>query len=188
METSTDWTGAAANIQNSVHLGTWTNWSRGRVMGATLTLERKEGNLLIAFTAVFVGLVTGRVWRIACYVFHWCYSTPEPQDTLHHQRQALLRNSGSAASAVWAFANLTLAWQNIASRCLRRPLPALLTAVACVIAFAVAGGFSSQISSSLKNEVLLNGTSCGRILNAVSIEAVNAINAYKSIKITNAAN
>lgn len=35
-------------------------------MGATLTLDRVEGNLLIAFTAVFVGIVTERFWRIAC--------------------------------------------------------------------------------------------------------------------------
>jgi hypothetical protein len=35
-------------------------------MGATLTLDRRDGNLLIAFTAVFVGIVTERFWRIAC--------------------------------------------------------------------------------------------------------------------------
>lgn len=35
-------------------------------MGATLTLDRRDGNLLIAFTAVFVGMVTERFWRIAC--------------------------------------------------------------------------------------------------------------------------
>lgn len=157
-------------------------------MGATLTLERNDGNLLIAFTAVFVGLVTGRVWRIACYIFHWCYSTPKPQDTLHHQRQALLRNSGSAASAVWAFANLTLAWQNIAPRSLLRALPALLTAASCVIGFAVVGGFSSQISSALKNEVLLNGTNCGVILDPIGFEGLKIMNPYKSSKMAIAAN
>lgn len=35
-------------------------------MGATLTLDRRDGNLLIAFTAVFVGMATERFWRIAC--------------------------------------------------------------------------------------------------------------------------
>lgn len=35
-------------------------------MGATLTLDRVEGNLLIAFTAVFVSVVAERFWRIAC--------------------------------------------------------------------------------------------------------------------------
>lgn len=43
-------------------------------MGATLTLDRRDGNLLIAFTAVFVGIVTERLWRVACmsvvYLFY----------------------------------------------------------------------------------------------------------------------
>jgi hypothetical protein len=60
------WANAASTSENDIHLGTWINWSRGRVMGATLTLNRAEGNLLIAFTAVFVGIVTERFWRIAC--------------------------------------------------------------------------------------------------------------------------
>lgn len=39
-------------------------------------------------------------------------------------------------------------------------LPALLTAVFCLGAFTVAGGFSSSISSGISDEVLLNGTNC----------------------------
>lgn len=66
MTNQTAWTDAASTVEYSVHLGTWINWSRGRVMGATLTLDRRDGNLLIAFTAVFVGIVTERLWRIAC--------------------------------------------------------------------------------------------------------------------------
>jgi hypothetical protein len=37
-----------------VYLGVWTNWSRGQVMGSTLTLDRRNGSLLIAFLAFFV--------------------------------------------------------------------------------------------------------------------------------------
>lgn len=36
--------------QYPVHLGIWTNWSRGGVMGSTLTLTQPDANLLIAFT------------------------------------------------------------------------------------------------------------------------------------------
>lgn len=35
-------------------------------MGATLTLNVMEGMLLIAYTAVIIGVATGRLWRIAC--------------------------------------------------------------------------------------------------------------------------
>jgi hypothetical protein len=41
-----------------VYLGTWINWSRGPVFGATLTLTRNDANLLIAFVAFFVAAGT----------------------------------------------------------------------------------------------------------------------------------
>lgn len=43
--------------QYPVHIGIWTNWSRGEILGLTLTLKRREGNLLLAFTAIFVAFV-----------------------------------------------------------------------------------------------------------------------------------
>lgn len=164
MKTLTDWSGAASTVQNSVYLGIWTNWSKGAMMGATLTLDRAQGNLLIAFTAVFVGIVTDCLWRIACLTFYRHYSTPEPRDTLHHQRQAILRNSSSAASAMWTFLQLVWAWQNITRHNFVRGLPAFLTAASCVVCFAIVGGYSSKISSALKNEVLLDGTQCGIVI------------------------
>lgn len=57
-------------------------------MGATLTLDRTFGNLLIAFTATFVGIVATATWRVSCLCFHRIYSSSDPRDTLHHQRQA----------------------------------------------------------------------------------------------------
>lgn len=43
--------------QPTVYLGLWTNWSRGSVLGETLTISRKDGDLLIALTVFFVTLV-----------------------------------------------------------------------------------------------------------------------------------
>lgn len=87
-------------LQFKVHLGVWTDWSRGRVLGSTLTLTRTQANLLIAFTASFVVFVGSRFWRIACLVLHQSYSSAQPRDALHHQRQAVLRNSGSSDSGI----------------------------------------------------------------------------------------
>lgn len=77
----------ADKVQYNVYLGAWTNWSRGRILGATLTLESRYGLLLLSFTAAFVGLVASRFWRIMTLMLHRIYSTPEPRDALHHQRQ-----------------------------------------------------------------------------------------------------
>lgn len=188
MATLTDWSKASSTVQNSVHLGTWTNWSRGKVMGATLTLGRSDGSLLIAFTAIFIGIVTGRLWRLACYIFHRCYSTSQPRDALHHQRQAILRNSSSAASSLYTFLHLIWAWRNITRHPFLRVLPILVTAVLCIIGFTVVGGFSSQISSALKNEVLLNGTNCAIVVDPFTAESMNIMNPYSSTIVANAAN
>lgn len=71
MANSTLWEGAGSTTQYPVYLGTWTNWSRGRVMGATLTTTRQYGNLFIAFTAFFVGFVASRFWKMAWLVIQF---------------------------------------------------------------------------------------------------------------------
>lgn len=43
-----------------VHLGFWTNWSHGQIQGATVTLTRRNGGFLIAFLAIFIGMVGKR--------------------------------------------------------------------------------------------------------------------------------
>ncbi|KAL9114279.1 MAG: hypothetical protein Q9227_001701 [Pyrenula ochraceoflavens] len=42
----------------SIYLGLWTNWSHGTVRGATITLTKRDGGLLIAFLALFISTVT----------------------------------------------------------------------------------------------------------------------------------
>jgi hypothetical protein len=140
-----------------VYLGVWTNWSRGQVFGLTLTLKRQEANLLIAFTAFFIALVSTRFWRIVCFAFHRHYATPSPQNTVYHQRQAILRNSSAAESGMLLL--LQLIWANG-----RNGLGVLLSVVVaafCVAAFAVAGGLSSQISTAVGTEVLIHSANCG---------------------------
>jgi hypothetical protein len=43
-----------STVEYPVYLGVWTNWSRGPVFGSTLTLDRTNASLLIAFVAFFV--------------------------------------------------------------------------------------------------------------------------------------
>lgn len=87
-------------IQYQIHLGIWTDWTRGPILGQTLTLSRNNANLLIAFTASFVVFVGSRIWAIACLSLHRAYSTAKQRDALHHQRQVVLRNSSSSDSGL----------------------------------------------------------------------------------------
>lgn len=131
-------------------------------MGATLTLTRSDANLLIAFTAVFVGFVAARFWRLVCLIVHRCYSTAEPKDIIHHQRQVILRNAASAESGLWKLVELWWAWRKLTPW--RRPFSVLLNvafSLLCSVAFIVASGFSSRISSGVGDEVLIDGANCG---------------------------
>lgn len=129
-------------------------------MGATLTLTREHGNYLIAFTALFVPFVASRFWRSFAILFHQLYSTPDPRDTIHHQRQIVLRNSTSPESGLMSFARLIWAWRGAAPWPWPwlRIVPLAIFAFFSIGAFSVAGVFSSQISTA--GEVLLKGDGC----------------------------
>lgn len=131
-------------------------------MGATLTLSRSDADLLIAFTAVFVGFVAARFWRFTCLALHRYYSAGKPRDAIHHQRQVILRNAASAESGLWKFLELWWTWRKLSTR--RRPfsvLPNVTFALLCSVAFITASGFSSRISSGVGDEVLVDGANCG---------------------------
>ena len=82
-------------------LGTWMNWTKGPILGATITIDLRDGALLISFLALFVRLVGSHAWSIFCYMFHQWQSSKGERDALHHQQQTLLRNSGSVTSTLW---------------------------------------------------------------------------------------
>lgn len=142
-----------------IYLGAWINWSRGPILGSTLTLKRSDGDLVIAFTAFFLTFVATRFWRLLCFMFHRLYSTSEPEDALYHQRQAILRNAATAEEAFRLF--VMLVWTSRQSRRWFRLALMLLATAFCIVTFAVASGFSSRISDSNGGEVLLTGYNCG---------------------------
>lgn len=41
----------------SIYEGVWINWARGRVFGSTITLNRRDGGLIISFITLFITLV-----------------------------------------------------------------------------------------------------------------------------------
>lgn len=153
-----------------VYLGLWTNWSRGAVLGKTLTTTKGTGNLIIAFTAVFIGFVSSRFWRIASILLHRAYSTVTPQDAVHHQRQIILRNAGTPESGLLTALQVLWAWKRPRARPRRllSLLPLILLSGFCLASFSIAGGFSSNISTAVGDEVLLKGDHCGSVNSTIS--------------------
>lgn len=176
-------------MKYGVYLGVWTNWSRGQILGSTLTLSREDGNYLLSFTAFFIGLVSTRFWRIVCFILHNSFSTSKPRDAVYHQQQAILRNSSSVDSGLVTFLQLAWAWRRTTKRALVRLCSVIATAAFFAVAFTIAGGFSSSISTGISNDVLLDGSDCGLIIKRYSSnEDLNLLGPYTSREANSAAN
>jgi hypothetical protein len=100
---------------------------------------------------------------------HFSYSTDDPKDALHHQRQVLLRNASNPEAGLLSLLYLLWAWKKNASQPYRRLLLVFLGSVFCVVGFTLASGFSSSISTAIGSEVLLSGSNC-------AIQDVDALN------------
>lgn len=172
----------------NVYVGVWINWSRGRVLGATVTTTKEHGSLLIAFTAFFIAFVGSRFWRILCLVTHRSYSTQEMRDAIHHQCQIVLRNASSPESGLTAYIRLMLAWRKTALKNQARLIPLLLLSLLSLSAFAVAGGFSSAISTSVGDEVLLKPANCNLIPPSGNVDTDSAVRALYAERLNNAVN
>lgn len=173
---------------DQVYLGVWTDWSLGSVAGATLTIPREQGNLLIALTALFIPFVSSRFWRLCAIIFHQCHTTSGPQDTVHQQRQVVLRNATSPESGLASFIRLLWAWRGAGQQhSLLRVLPTALFALLSIGAFTAAGGFSSKIATT--GEVLLKGDNCttAYMLPTRNTTLVSLYGAYASTFSTNVA-
>ncbi|KAI9812584.1 MAG: hypothetical protein M1827_004573 [Pycnora praestabilis] len=143
-----------------VYTGTWINWTNGQTLGATLTLNARDAAFLIAALALFVRMVGSRLWSILKFVVHQSRSSRHPRDGLHHQQQAVLRNTSSSISTIWQLLKTCFFWRSHARKPFLRSLPLILPALLHLIAFVVAGIFSSRVATTT-GEVLIRGGQCG---------------------------
>ncbi|KAH8889599.1 hypothetical protein GQ53DRAFT_825039 [Thozetella sp. PMI_491] len=142
-----------------VYIGIWKNWSYGPIFGSTLTLTKQNGTLLIAFIAFFVTIVGSHMWHLASFCLHWYLSTQAPMDGLHHQRQAVLRNSASPSGGAYTLLQIAWAWRNTVRRPWLRFGPVILISLAIASGLALVSLFSSRIA--MGTEVLIASPRCG---------------------------
>lgn len=163
---------------SNTYLGLWINWSHGRVLGSTLTLSYRDGGLLTAFVALFVAIAGGALWRITAFIFHQICAGQNVQDGLHHQQQAILRNTSSPGAALWQFTHLGHFWWQSAQRPIWRSAQFSFLALLNLSVLAVASLFSSQLTRVTSNETLILSDNCGiwgikNISDSSSLQAFN---------------
>lgn len=151
-------------------------------------MTQEDGKYLIAFIAFFVAFVASRFWRICCFFLHRFHSTNHPSAAPYHQRQAILRNSSSPESGLAFLLRLYWAWRQSHSKQLLPLLFPALVAFIVLAGFSTAGVFSSQISSTVGNEVLLSsGARCGIMIGTSNVtDAMTVIRPYQSRVVDNA--
>ena len=136
------------------------NWTKGPLRGGTVTVSLRDAGILVAFFALFIRLVGSHLWSIFCYAIHQWRSRRGDRDALHHQQQALLRNSSSVTSTLWLWLKVTWAWRSKTTHPFWRSLLLIAAAILQIIAFGIIGIFNSRITV-LNNEVLLRSPYCG---------------------------
>lgn len=144
-----------------IYIGFWTNWSRGKILGATLTLDEQNSGLLTAFIATFVTIVGVQLWKVLSYLIHQFNSRSSAQDGLHHQKKIIFRNSPTPGSAAWTFLQQAWAWRGKAKSPLMRTLPWAMFGITYIVLFALLAVFSSQISAVPGTARLVIGEACG---------------------------
>ncbi len=145
----------------NVFKGLWVNWSRGTILGSTLTLSDRDGALLIAFLAIFVSAAGGALWRIISYTIHQSRAKLAYQDGLHHQQQVIFRNASTPGGASWQLLQLLFHWWDYAKYPVLRVVPLAALAFVNLVLFALAGVFSAEVTKAAGNEVLARSPKCG---------------------------
>jgi hypothetical protein len=153
------------NAMNNSHIytGPWIYWSRGKILGATITLSTIQAGFLLSGITFLVGLTGNAAWGISKYIFHQLSSSHDPKHAKFRQQQAILKNSGTATNSAWKFLTQTWAWRkHKKTRTWRLHTLGLLSAAVFIsIGFGVASIFCSRVLGSGIDYFLVQSPSCG---------------------------
>jgi hypothetical protein len=127
------------SLDDDIYLGFWINRSFGVVRGATLTLDRNRGGLLIAFLALFVSTSGRSLWKITRCFLHFTHSSDESSEAVQIQRQAILRNTSLPLDAAFDLALAFRAWHRRGTGLFRKLLFPAVVALLLAVSFIFAG-------------------------------------------------
>ncbi|SPO01918.1 uncharacterized protein DNG_04591 [Cephalotrichum gorgonifer] len=91
------------------YIGLWKNYADGGQL--TLTLEETQAGILASFLVIFAGIAALSAWNIVRFLLHQSRSGDETHDGLHHQVQAILRNSSGLVQALQLMFQVAKAWR-----------------------------------------------------------------------------
>ncbi|KAF2680250.1 hypothetical protein K458DRAFT_312414 [Lentithecium fluviatile CBS 122367] len=146
-----------------VKRGLWTDWSKGSIMGATLTVEAQDGILIVAFLTILASIGTAQLWNLFTFLVHQWLASSKLSDGLFWQHQVLLRTMPTPTAFMADSIKLSWVWRSKVPQSFLRS--ALLLAFAlCFAIAAIAAGISTSYAVDNSNiEVLVDSSFCGRV-------------------------
>ena len=147
-----------------IYTGPWINWSRGAVLGSTITLSQQYGSLLTAFLGILVTVAGAACWTVQSFLIHQHRIKKGPSNAMHCQQQVVLRNSDSAGAVVWQMIQVAWAWRKLARKSSLQSLWLALWPLCNMLLFSVAGVFSAEVTKAAGNETLILSPNCGYLL------------------------
>jgi hypothetical protein len=164
------------------YLGPWVDWSRGRILGATITLSNRNAGLLVAFFALFVSFAMGRLWTLASHGVYYLGPGSRSTDELRREHLDILHISTAPETAVWRFGVLGYDRRSDYRSFRRTALWALFAffSYALVGAAAIFSPNAIKVSSS---ETLVHSSQCG-FWDFKQTENSPAINNQKMLNLT----
>ncbi|KAF2122679.1 hypothetical protein BDV96DRAFT_4262 [Lophiotrema nucula] len=148
-------------MSDPAYFGVWTNWSRGKYYGSTITLSPRGAGFLVAFLAIFVSVAGGSLWRIIAFAVHQTRVVKAPRDGMHYQHEVILRNAGTPGSAAWQLLTLVIPWRRRTHRPVLRSLPLVLLAALNLALFFAAGILVGEVTRTTGTDVLIRSPNCG---------------------------
>lgn len=166
----------SVNAGSSIYTGAWINWSRGAILGATVTLFQRNSSLFTAFLGIFVTIVGGACWRMLSFLVHQHRAGHGcKMDILYHQQQIILRNSDSSTVTAWQMIRLAWNTRKLGKNRILRNLPFVILALCNTLFFIVAGVFSSAVAKAAGSDTLISSSNCGYLMaNITSVPSVTA--------------
>lgn len=151
----------ALDATKYIYEGIWINWTRGRVLGSTLTLNPEQTAIVSPALAILITIAGAQLWRLFQYALHQSRATPNNRNFLYHQTQTILRNTSTDLNALWRFIRLAIAWRHQRDAHLLKMLaPLMLWTFVHLALVIVAGVFSSWLLEA-NNDVLSISPWCG---------------------------
>ncbi|KAJ9659149.1 hypothetical protein H2198_003291 [Neophaeococcomyces mojaviensis] len=102
----------ALSAADYIYEGIWTNWSKGRIVGSTLTVSPAHAAILSPALAILIQIAGTQLWRLFQFALHQSRATASERDFLYHQQQVTLRNSSTDLNTIWRLFRLAIAWRH----------------------------------------------------------------------------